>query len=340
MPHEAAVVVRAFEHVAAGGSLRSLALALEAEGVDPAPGREWSPRRLRDILTNTHYAGYPTHRGIPSAVKSSSIVPIVDEVLAAEVRAILKDEARRTSPGPTPRHLGSGIARCGAGDCDAFLMNLAGAYRCKSSSAHPCISKDRLDACLRREVARAFLAAGDDLLAGQVSEAVAPLMDALARNEAAATVTAANRDEGLLSPVSAKARLITLRDERLALEARIEAVRVERSSSSVLAEVAREVLEAAPLSVTMGEFDRMLEAVVEAFATLDIDRQRDVTRALLDVTVYAGRAPRRVVVEHKMARFLNPHEQAIDVDPGEGRSRGRSCAPANRREPRASPVSA
>src|SRR6185312_16262823 len=74
-PDEAANVRRMFEHVFAGKSVRSMAMALTSEGVDPSPGVEWSPRRVRDILTNPHYAGFVRHLG--TVTPSPHIIPIV-----------------------------------------------------------------------------------------------------------------------------------------------------------------------------------------------------------------------------------------------------------------------
>lgn len=299
---EASVVRRMFQHVADGGSIRSLALALEAEGVDPAPGRSWSPGRVRYILNNPAYGG-AVHR-FGEALPSAIVEPIVDPALAAEVRSILADDARRTTPGPKPRHLGSGLAACGV--CGSLMFNLAGAYRCKASSAHTSIKREILDDRLRREVALAVLSSAQDVLPGQRSAELAPLLDELRRNDAAAAATAADRDEGLLSPTAARERLLILRDERLAIEAKLDAARAERSASSSLADVAAEVLADAE-SVPVGDFfGPMVDTVAKRFAALDIDRQRDTVRALLDVSVIPGRDPRRVHVWHLVATHLNP----------------------------------
>ncbi|GAA1950568.1 recombinase family protein [Agromyces allii] len=302
---EAAVVRRMFAHIADGGSIRSIALALRNEGVDPAPGRSWSTGRVRYIVQNPTYGGYVVRKG--EATPSDVVAAIVDPELAAEARAVLADESRRTTPGPTPRHLGSGIAACGAPDCAAFLMNLAGAYRCKLDSSHPTITKDRLDTRLRREVARAFLELGDAVGGESApSRRIAPLVEALTRNEAAAKATVEDRDEGLLPAAAARERLVELRSQREAIEADIEAARSDRSASAVLAEAAREALAGVPSSFSMSAYADMVDAVASRFAALELDRQREVVRALLDVTVHPGRDARRVEVWHLAATRLNP----------------------------------
>ncbi|WP_136709385.1 recombinase family protein [Agromyces sp. H66] len=299
---EAAVVRRMFQHVAEGGSLRSLALALTAEGVDPAPGRSWSTGRVRYILTNPAYGG-SVHR-FGEALPSEIVEPIVAPALAEEVRAILADEKRRVTPGPTPRYLASGLVSCGI--CGGRIFNLAKAYRCKADSSHPTIKRELLDDRLRREVALAFLTTARDLLPGQRSAELAPLLDELRRNDAAAAATAADRDEGLLSPTAARERLVSLRDARLSIEAKLDAARVERSASSALADVAADLLGDAD-SVPLGDvFGPMADEVAARFADLDIDRQRDTVRGLLSVELYPGRDPRRVRVWHLIATHLNP----------------------------------
>lgn len=305
---EAAIVRRMFQHVADGGSLRSLAIALRDEGVDPTPGRSWSTGRVRYILTNPAYGG-SLHR-FGEALPSEIIEPVVAPALAEEVRAILADEARRVTPGPKPRYLASGLASCGI--CGGLLFNLAKAYRCKADSSHPTIKREFLDDRLRREVALAFLTTPRDLLPGQRSAELAPLLADLHRNDAAASATAADRDEGLLSPTAARERLVALRDERLAIEAKLDAARVERSASASLADVAADLLGEAA-SVPLGDvFGPMADAVAARFAELDIDRQRDTVRGLLSVELHPGRDPRRVRVWHLVATHLNPDAAGIE----------------------------
>lgn len=303
-PSEAAIVARIFEHIASGGSVRSIALDLDREGVDPGTAKAWRPGRIREIGSNPHYGGAMRYRGqiVPSAV----ITPAVDPALAAEVRAILADEARRTTPGPTPRHLGSGSA-CGV--CGGHMRSLAGTYRCPTAT-HPCVKRSILDERIRTEVARAFIHAHDAIVYGPEAASLVPLFEQLAQNEAAATATAADRDEGLLSPASARARLIELRDARVEIERRIEAVRLRGSETHALSDVARDLLDAAPASFSMQGYRDMIATVADRFAALDIDRQRSTVRALIDVTVNPGRDPRRVVVRHKVASSLNPEEDA------------------------------
>ncbi|WP_166786236.1 recombinase family protein [Cryobacterium lyxosi] len=308
---EATHVRRMFEHVASGGTLRSMSQALKAEGVDPAPGKQWGPGRVRYILKNPSYGGQVRHLG--ESLPSATLTPIVAAALAEEVRAILADDARRTTPGPTPRYLGSSMATCGVQGCGAALVNRSGGYMCRENTAHVYIKRHLLDARIRREVALAFLSTGRDLFADARSGAVAPLIAALHRNDEIARSASDDRDEGLLSAPVARAKLMQLRDERLDIESRLERARNDRSASSSLAEVAREVLGDDAREVSFGEFfGPMLDTVTARFEALDLDRQRSTARALLEISLFKGRGRERVQVWHRVADMLNPHAESGD----------------------------
>jgi site-specific DNA recombinase len=301
---EAAIVRRMFQHVADGGSIRSLVRALIADGVDPSPGRAWTPTRVRYILTNPHYSGSVTHLG--RVMPSDSIVPLVDGDLAAEVRAILADSARRTTPGPARRYLMSGLATCGV--CGAG-MHFMRAYRCSASTAHPSITRDRLEGRIREEIARALIGGGSTLFPVRTETgAVAQLMAEHARNADAVTALLADRDEGLVPAQSARERLIALRGEREAIEKRLDEARVSKSAASALVDVAQTLLSSLPPEGT--PYDDVAAAILARFDELDLDRQREIVAALLYVQVDPGRdTRRRVHIEHLLAPSLNPWEQ-------------------------------
>ncbi|MDQ0743387.1 site-specific DNA recombinase [Clavibacter sp. B3I6] len=305
---EAIVVRRMFQHVADGGSLRSLAQQLNDEGVDPAPGRAaWRPLRLRHILTNPHYAGSVTHLG--RVTPSDTVTPIVTPELAAEVQAILADAARRTSPGPGRRYLMSGLARCGV--CGAG-MHFMRDYRCSASTSHPSITRDRLEGRVREEIARALLGGGSSLFpARSETSTFAALMAEHRRNSDAVAALLADRDEGLVPPAAARSRLLALREEREGLERQLDEARVSKSAASALVDAAQTLL--AELPAEGAPYDDVAAALLARFDELDLDRQREIVSALLYVEVAPGRDPRRVRVEHLLAPGLNPWEH-VDAD--------------------------
>ena len=297
--YEAVVVRRMFDHVHAGGSIRSLARALTREGVNPSPGRVWSNRRVRDILMNETYAGYVRHLG--TAHKSEHVVPIVDDAQAAEVRAILLDPERRLSPGTVPTHLLSAIATCTV--CGGTLSYMR-AYTCKAGVAgHPSIQAHILEPLVLAEVARALIAGGPDLFPPVSGRNITELVRAHEENVARVTATMDLEGEGLLPASVARQRLIELRDARNLIEADLDQARHERSAASALHDIVHELAAATPGGA---DYEVVGAAIIERFGSLDLDQQRDIVRALLDVAVGPGRGTGRVFIWHKLVTTLNP----------------------------------
>lgn len=143
---EAVHVRWAFEQFSTGASLRSISQEF-TRNVDPAPGKAWTPRRVRDMLSMPAYWGAVRYRG--EVLPGDGLPEVVPPELAARVASILTDEARRTTPGPSVKHLLSGIARCGVCGETLFYMRT---YRCRDAS-HPSITKDRLEPQVRDWIA-------------------------------------------------------------------------------------------------------------------------------------------------------------------------------------------
>jgi hypothetical protein len=306
---EAAVVRRMFDHVAEGGSVRSLAAALTAEGIDPAPGRSWSSRRVRYILASPVYAGNLLRRG--EVVASTLVQPLVDAAVAETVRALLADPSRKTTPGSAPRHLLSGIAVCG--DCGGPLIYRRG-YLCAADLHHPFIKKERLEEIVRVEVARAFITSPGDLFPQSAEgQEIVTLVAAHERNVQAVESIIADRDEGLVPGQLARRRLLELRDERQSIEERLERARTSKSSGAVLLATVHDIIDELPAE---GLAYAELEAdVLGRFDALEIDRRRDLVRTLVEVQVDHGRdAARRVHVWHRLATHLNPDVVVAEED--------------------------
>jgi len=298
---EAAVVRRMFDHVADGGSLRSLMLALIEEQVDPAPGKNWNARRLRHILLSPHYSGFVTHLGVTTP--SDVIIPVVDESLAADVRAIMMDAARTTSPGPKVKHLLSGLVYCG--ECGDRMFFMRG-YICRTSTSHAQIKADFLERRVLDEVAKAFVSGGANLFPEAANgSTMRGLMAEHERNVQAVAQIIADRDEGLVPTSVARIRLVELREVRERIESELDKQRNSKSSAGALLEMAQSLLTAD--TYTIGDYETMKANVLERFAALDLDRRREIIRALVHVEVKKGRDTNaRVLVEHKLAVHLNP----------------------------------
>lgn len=307
-PAEATVVRHMFEHVADGGSLRSLSRELAEDGVDPSPGKEWSPRRLRDILLNETYAGFARYKGKDGAefqvVKSDHVVPVVDEELAAEVRAILSDPGRRTSPGGQARHLLSGLAHCAK--CGAALHFMR-AYKCPTpGKGHPSINAALIEPLAVDAVVTALLTSGPDLFPTTASASIRSLVEQHETNAGKVRLILDDRDAGVVPPAIARTRLIELKSERETIEADLDRARSEKTAAGALHELARGLLRG-EAEWTMPEFGEIRSRVRERFENLGLEQRREIIRALLYIELESGRdAAKRVRIEHRLATHLNP----------------------------------
>jgi DNA invertase Pin-like site-specific DNA recombinase len=305
---EAAVVKRLFAHIAEGGSVRGAATWLNAEGIDPAPGRTWTQRRVRDLLLNPHYAGKINRLG--EAIESDVVTPLVDPALAAEVAAILRDPSRTTSPGPKPKHLLSGLSNCGVCGSPIFYMR---SYLCRVAASHTSIKKEFLEERVLDELAKTFIAGGPGLFPASGNGAnVAGLIAAHEKNAASVAAILADREDGLVPPAIARTKLLELKAARESIEAELERARTEKGAASALLEIAQALL--VKPEASMSEFAEMKAAVLERFATLDLDKQREIIRALFYIEVRPGRDFSRVWIENKLAPHLNPEAEEASYD--------------------------
>jgi hypothetical protein len=293
--------------------------------------------RIRYIATNPAYSGGLRYRG--QFIEEGAVTPIVDRELAATVRAILADDARRTSPGPAPRHLSTMLSRCGATVvrdgrselCGAAMVKRARSYQCQDATDHVSIQPPILDGIVRDAVATAFLSTGGDLFPDPRRASLVALDAELSRLAVLEAEARDLRREGLLSAAGYRDELAHIAAQRTAVESSIERTRAESSATTALSEVADFLLEGADRVIDMTEWDAAKASLLERFDALDIDRRRDTARALIEVIVMPGRHPRRVQVRHKVATHLNPEEQ-VDDHGGESTPRDPS---APRRRPRA-----
>ncbi|MET4099832.1 site-specific DNA recombinase [Agrococcus sp. UYP10] len=290
---EAEVVRRIFDAFLAGASIRSITRGLQADGIEPTTGTGWSTRRIRDTLSNVRYGGAIEHEGevIPSPV----IVPIVEPERAAEARALLADESRRTTPGPGVRHLLSGIASCGVCSSSMFFMR---DYRCRADTTHPSIQKRLLDPRVESEVVNALLLGGGRIDAlDEDAAAIGPLTASLARIEAETQRVVDERSEGLLSPAVARLALLRWKAEREEVEAKLDQARERSAIARLLLDLR---LRLAPDSrIDMDEAVRVKREIRSRWEALDLDTQRTIVRALVTVTVHPGRKAERVVIENR-----------------------------------------
>lgn len=287
---EAQVLANAAKALLAGTTLRKVCLELNSAGV-PSPRRpnaktlaanpegvitSWDPLSLRQMLVNPTIAGRRIHQG--EDVGEATWAPILEYSEWLALHALLTDPSRRTvaAPrGPEPRHLLSGIARCG--ECGARLRGATNQKRIKR--AYTC----RNEGCMRVMVT-----------AGKVDEMVeAMILGLFGTPGFRSRLAAAHSEREVMNSSSAdhSAEIQAKEEEwkevdalraaeKISLQAYIaETNRIERR----LAE-----LRAAEVSqVTSPALRKMLAAqtVAEGWRSADLIDRREVVRMLLDVKI-------------------------------------------------------
>ncbi|MCJ1687871.1 recombinase family protein [Rathayibacter sp. VKM Ac-2927] len=299
---EAVTVREVFDRVEKGHSLRGIARDLTARGVPSATMKSWTPGRLRDILNRPHYAGQALVEGV--LTESKWITPVVTPERAERVRTILADPGRRTTPGPGTKHLMSGLALCDI--CGTKLFFSRG-YLCKADTSHGQIQKKFLDPLVIREVVKGLMFAPGGSV--QTGESLATILAELEANHALVSDTYSERDEGLLPPAVARVRLLKFKDDREAIEARIEAQRAAQASSGILGQLRAELW--VPGQVDLNKMVEIGARVEERFHGLSLDEQRELVRTLLDVRVAKGRGSERVKIRHLVATSLDEEDWSL-----------------------------
>lgn len=144
---EAAVVRTAADMAMAGNSVKAIARALNKAGFANTAGRPWRDVTVRSMLLRPRNAGLRQHHR--QVIGQGLWEPILDEDTWNQVRVVLTDPARRTSPGAAARvHLlTAGISKCGvcggpmrAGKGKAYKGKSKPIYRCGVSS---CVTRDQ-----------------------------------------------------------------------------------------------------------------------------------------------------------------------------------------------------
>ena len=132
-----------------GESLASLAAGLREAGITTPAGKPWTAKMLREALLKPSIAGlavvHERHRDTGEhriSLQRAEWPAIIDRDTWDAVCAKLRDPARLTSKGNTPRHLGTGIYTC---HCGAPVKVHSGGRR--RQPAYVCNGEGR---CVRR----------------------------------------------------------------------------------------------------------------------------------------------------------------------------------------------
>lgn len=249
---EADAIRDATERVLAGESVRAVVKALNDAGLTTSRGKPWSAVTTRRMLTRARNAGLleREHRGPDGGLQSEPDVlgpaswpAIVTPAQWRQVRRILADPSRRTSPSNDHRWLLAGVALCGR--CDDGTTMRSGtarsggvylpAYKC---SAHHHLSRliepldefvtDVVVARLSREDAAGELAPAQDR---PDAEALNAERDELAsrRGDLAALVA-----DGTLTAAEVRAQAARLQSEVDRVDRELAAL-VERDPAAAIA---------------------------------------------------------------------------------------------------------
>ena len=114
---EAAEIRKATDAILAGVSLRQVTADLRRRKVPTVTGAAWSSVAWKDVLLRPRNAGLVVYRGEVLEGVPAAWPAILPRDTWEAMAAVLTDPNRRTSPGNTPRWLGSLIYRCGHPDC-------------------------------------------------------------------------------------------------------------------------------------------------------------------------------------------------------------------------------
>ena len=132
---QAAVVRRVFAEYNAGSSRQDIANGLNAEGIKTGTDKDWSPRRIGDLLRNIAYAGRRIHNGEDFA--KADWDPLVDMETFLTARRRRQAAGANSTRATKEARLLSGVIRCGV--CNAKMYSGAQsakghAYRCSGDS--------------------------------------------------------------------------------------------------------------------------------------------------------------------------------------------------------------
>ncbi|MFC8201314.1 recombinase family protein [Streptomyces sp. NPDC057298] len=136
VPEEAAALEVGTDMLLSGGSIRGWARWLADKGITTTRGNPVGPVEARDMLLRPRNAGIAIYKG--EEVGRGQWAPIIDEPRFRAVVAILADPARRSTPGAQPKWLGSLLYRCGRDECTHFVyVTQSGgrkypSYRCQT----------------------------------------------------------------------------------------------------------------------------------------------------------------------------------------------------------------
>jgi DNA invertase Pin-like site-specific DNA recombinase len=259
---EAERIRQAVADLLAGRTLYSLVSEWNAAGVRTSTGAWWGARQLSRVLVRARNAALIEHDG--QAIGNAVWPAIISEDELRAVRAVLRNPARKVSPGPARKHLLSGYLKCGV--CGGpMVVSYSGGVRARA--VYRCVPghgpghASRTVATLDEYIA--YLVIG--YLSRPGNEIPAPAEDTtLARTRLAAITAELDDLAELVGQRKISARQMAIASEPLEAEA----------------QKLRERIEASLMVDALGAF-RGAEDPAEVWESLDLDRRRNVIERLV-----------------------------------------------------------
>ena len=275
-PAEAAIVRECGRRFLAGESLRSICSDLNARGERSARGGEWSPQTLRRMLGSGRISGQREHKG--EIVAAAEWPAIIEPAESAQIRSRLADPDRRTNKSAR-RYLLAGLLTCSLCGEPLVARPRSGGLR-----RYACAKGPGFSGCgrtyINAEPVEAF-----------VVEAVLYRIDSPQLAEAAAGRQVEPEAERWQAEAdAATAQLEELADAYAQRQITMPEWIKARSSIEARRSAARKQLGKLSQTAALDGYLGNADALRQAWAGLDLSRQRAIVAAVLDhVEVGPGR---------------------------------------------------
>lgn len=290
VPEEAKALKWGYKHILGGGSVREVTREWERIGVKTArTNGGMNDRAVNVILRNPRNAGIRCYYDEEQA--AAGVWPaIIDQDTYRKALAILDDPARRTTPGPTRKHLLSGIILCGKCAAEDVVRTCRvipasskgrkwrtyGCTRDRRSGAHLARKSDLVEELVIHEVLD-YLArkACDEMLHRQGPDIEGLKAERVkVREERAGLVAAINN--GVVTMGEVQVRMMTLKERLAELDAQITDQSVDPAIASVVSSV---------LAVGDDQIQR-LDAAMTVWEDYTLSQRRSLIESLVTITLH------------------------------------------------------
>ncbi|WP_236238807.1 recombinase family protein [Streptomyces sp. CC228A] len=284
-PEQAAVVREAARRVAAGESLRTIAVDFNRRKITTGWGKAWQTSGISRMVTNPGYIGQRVHQG--KVIGKACWPRLLDDATFYTCVQRLSRPGRSYHRDGRTRHLLTGIVRCGVcGGPMAFINGAVGraSYACRGtreslSSKCTVVRQERLDDYIERLV---------------IERLSSPDAADLIAND----TTAADVQRALEEAAEKRARLDEFYDT--AATGKLSASALARIEARLLPEIEAAEKRAYELRVPAVLRDVVRPDIAVVWPTLHLDRRRDVVRTLLNITLLPHQPGSRVDVSKRV----------------------------------------